>query len=116
MFFKNIEMCFQAACSILNKCNLFSISSNMCIEYNKRKESSWVYICTVLSTTQMTLSSLRAIPTRRFMTTPILFLMGCLLVYHTGMYMFDSDQTCTFQCVIPIGDLSKLRSAWSSNQ
>ena len=37
MFFKNIEMCFQTACSILNTCNLFSISSNMCIEYNKRK-------------------------------------------------------------------------------
>ena len=23
----------------------------------------------------------------------------------------DSDQTCTFQCIIPTGDLSKIRSA-----
>ena len=42
------------------------------------------------------------------------------------MYMFDPDrryngpivqpivdQTCTFQCVIPMGDLSEIRLTWS---
>ena len=62
------------------------------------------------------------------MTTPIVFLMGCLLVKYTGMYMFDlnlhynwpivaaivaaivvqtEDQTCTCQCIIQMGNLSK---------
>ena len=63
------------------------------------------------------------------MTTLILFLIDRPLVCHTGMYMFDlqlavqlayciadctadSNQTCTFQCLIPMGDLLKIGSAW----
>ena len=56
------------------------------------------------------------------MIAPIIFLIDRPLVGHTGMYMFnlqltlqsadcsadcsdESDQTCTFQCLIPIDDL-----------
>ena len=37
-------------------------------------------------------TTLRAIPTRRFMTTPIEFLRGRLLVWGTGMYIFHLNR------------------------
>ena len=69
---------------------------------------------------------LRAMSTGRFMTTPILSPIGMTL----WMNMFDLesalqstlqlvdytpivDQTCTFQCAIPVADVSKIGSAWS---
>ena len=40
---------------------------------------------------------LRPIPTRRFLTTPIVFLIGRLLVCYTGMYRFDLNRWPIFQ-------------------
>ena len=36
--------------------------------------------------------NVKATPTRRFMTTPIVFLKGRLLVRHTGMHRFDLNR------------------------
>ena len=65
------------------------------------------------------------------MTTAIVFLIDCPLVSSfTGIYMFDlqsavklavqsadcsadSDQTCTFQCIIPMGNPQNKQSATS---
>ena len=50
------------------------------------------------------------------MTTPIVFLIGCLLVWHTGMYMFDLNQRPILWAIVAPIQIKHVHSSVSYQQ